>query len=358
MEDSVKCVRVSVVVPAYNAASFLRPTLASLASLRPPAEEVIVVDDGSNDDTLALAADLLRDLGIEGRVVRQRNQGVSAARNRGIAEAQGDYVLFLDADDWVAPVLTERVRAAIGSGDARAPDVVCWRFQHVNQDGTPLPTFDSSFADGLPRDSTGRQTLARVLRDETQAICTLSAAYRRDFLRNHDLGFTEGCATGEDSEFIWKALAVAERVVWVDEVLSYYVNRAGSVNTTAHVRRLDGVLAYQRVSAFLRGIPGEETAELAEIVDRRIIPRYMLALSVLVGAKAAHRNTVQSIEDRHPGLTEGMRRRIHEATRRGHDVPFAWRLLAFSPRLCIWYLKGRSSVGRVIRSATALRVRK
>ena len=85
---------VSVVIPAYNAARFLLETLESVRRQSRQPLEVLVVDDGSTDDTARIARDVP---GV--RVVRQANAGVSAARNRGIEEARGSLIAFLDADD-------------------------------------------------------------------------------------------------------------------------------------------------------------------------------------------------------------------------------------------------------------------
>jgi glycosyltransferase involved in cell wall biosynthesis len=84
-------VRISVVIPCFNGAQFLRETLESVRHQTYPAHEVIVVDDGSTDDSAAIA-------GPPVRVIRQTNQGESVARNRGIDEATANWIAFLDAD--------------------------------------------------------------------------------------------------------------------------------------------------------------------------------------------------------------------------------------------------------------------
>ena len=106
---------VSVVVPCYNGARFLRETLASALAQPHAVLEIIVVDDGSTDDSAAIA----ESFGPPVRVIRQANQGESVARNRGIDEAKGDWIAFLDADDVWVPEKTERQLAAV-AGDVRA----------------------------------------------------------------------------------------------------------------------------------------------------------------------------------------------------------------------------------------------
>ncbi len=102
---------VSVVIPCYNASPFLRETLDSALNQTHPPLEVIVVDDGSTDDSATIA----KSYGPPVRVIRQENQGESVARNRGIDEAQGEWIAFLDADDrWEADKLRTQLKA-IGS---------------------------------------------------------------------------------------------------------------------------------------------------------------------------------------------------------------------------------------------------
>ena len=99
----------SIVIPCYNAGRFLGEALASIAAQSRPAAEVVVVDDGSTDDSAALA----ERAGPPVRVIRQANQGESVARNVGLRAAGGDYVLFLDADDLLASESIARLGAAV-----------------------------------------------------------------------------------------------------------------------------------------------------------------------------------------------------------------------------------------------------
>src|SRR5687767_6379658 len=93
---------VSVVVPAYNAAATLAEALRSLVGQTFPRWEAIVVDDGSSDGTADVAAQFA-EMDTRFRVIRQANQGEAGARNAGIEAARFDWLLFLDADDWMAP---------------------------------------------------------------------------------------------------------------------------------------------------------------------------------------------------------------------------------------------------------------
>jgi glycosyltransferase involved in cell wall biosynthesis len=111
---------VSVVIPAYNAAATLRETLGSVLGQTYRRLEVVIVDDGSADGTAQIAAAAARrDPRI--RLVRQRNAGVAAARNRGIAETAGTFIAFVDADDlWAPDKIARQVAALQTAGDDTA----------------------------------------------------------------------------------------------------------------------------------------------------------------------------------------------------------------------------------------------
>lgn len=126
---------VSVVIPAFNYARFLPATIESVLAQTHSALEVILVDDGSTDDTREVAA---RFTDPRVRYVWQKNAGLSAARNTGIREARHDFVAFLDADDLWLPGFLRAVLdrfAALGTGYA----MVATHTGRVDADGRPLP---------------------------------------------------------------------------------------------------------------------------------------------------------------------------------------------------------------------------
>ena len=114
--------RVSIIVPACNASGFIRRALESLGAGK-DVFEAIVVDDGSTDDTAAVARSWFAERGINGRVMSLgRNRGPAAARNHGIAQARGDWVAFLDADDgWLTGKL--ELQSALARQN---PEIALW----------------------------------------------------------------------------------------------------------------------------------------------------------------------------------------------------------------------------------------
>ncbi len=126
---------VSVIIPACNAAAFLRGTLESVLSQTYRDLEVLVVDDGSEDDTARIVeAVAVRDRRVN--LFRQRNQGVAVARNTAVTRATGTYIAPLDADDiWFPTKIEKQVRSMEDDGPLVGLNYTWWR--GLDEDGTP-----------------------------------------------------------------------------------------------------------------------------------------------------------------------------------------------------------------------------
>lgn len=122
---------VTVVIPCFNQARFLPAAVRSVLAQRGPAVDCVVVDDGSSDDTVAVATQL----GV--RVIQQRRRGVGQARNTGLASAQTDLIVFLDADDELTPAALARGAAALHADPAAA--AVVGRCRPITPAGELLP---------------------------------------------------------------------------------------------------------------------------------------------------------------------------------------------------------------------------
>ena len=108
--------RIAVIVPAYNAVAHIRETIQSILEQTRPADEIVVVDDGSTDDTASVAAKVSDKV----TVVRQKNGGQGSARQRGMKAVTADWLLFLDADDLLYPVALEKLAATLANNPVAA----------------------------------------------------------------------------------------------------------------------------------------------------------------------------------------------------------------------------------------------
>ena len=100
--------RFSVIIPLFNKAPYIKKALESVRSQTFSDFEIVVVDDGSTDNSFTEAKSLLEDSDVRYQLKHQDNAGVSTARNNGVSLSKGDYLCFLDADDWWAPSFLEK----------------------------------------------------------------------------------------------------------------------------------------------------------------------------------------------------------------------------------------------------------
>ena len=203
--------RISAVIPAYNSAGFIADAIASIRAQTVPVSEIIVVDDGSRDHT----AERVRALGEDIHLIEQSNQGPSAARNRGIEAAGGDWIAFLDADDQWLPDRLERQFAVL----ARHPDVALVAGDMREIDAHDAVICDSVLARHGLREAFDEHPVpraaARLL--EKNFIPTGTVLARRDILRALG-GFRTDIRYGEDLE-LWVRIALQHPIVMLPEVM-------------------------------------------------------------------------------------------------------------------------------------------
>ena len=221
--------RFSVVIPAYNAAATLARAIDSVRAQTWPAHEIIVVDDGSSDATAEVAARY----GDAVHLVRQPNRGVSAARNAGAAAATGDWLAFLDADDWYTPQRLQWHAEWIAE-DATL-DCLTGDYEYRDAAGTLLGTSMAQHASGRMMLSKAAGS-ARVVMEAPEEIAAFVADHFGD---THTLsvprarfvelgGYPTGYKVCEDVHFLTRLVAASRRIGVICENLGAYVIHDGS----------------------------------------------------------------------------------------------------------------------------------
>lgn len=307
----------------YNLEHFITPLLHSLLDQSEKKFEVIFVDDGSTDRTAQVVEDLLaRHPILQSKLIRTVNSGVSAARNTGLAAATGDYVLFLDGDDYADSALVQRIDQHTGE---REPDILCWGYSLVREDKSTIVSFISSSGD-----TTGSEALKNIFVHKTLRIWTGSVAFRRDFLLKNGIKYTERCVNGEDQEFIYKALSRASRVLSIPDVLSYYLQRTSSISNTYNVNKFDVVNAFKRVGEYFRAHPFQEAAMISGLLlGREMTENYFYNLKTCLSGTTGTRirSLLQDIDDAYPELNHEMRLIMQRY--QGDDRQLAFQIKAF-----------------------------
>lgn len=227
--------KLSIIIPAYNAEAYLPQCLDSILAQEHQGCEVIVVDDGSTDGTAAL---LERYPDV--KVVHQENRGMSTARNRGLDEAQGEYILFVDSDDLLTDGALETLVAEFGGEDILAFNA---RKMH---DATGQQTYNPTIREPETTDGWTYFCRHRLEATDIHFVCIWQRAYRRQFLIDNNLRFADGILRAEDDLFTTQAMLAAKTLRTITPCLYIYRIRANSITTTVDRRRFDDSLRVQR----------------------------------------------------------------------------------------------------------------
>ena len=204
----------SVIIPCFNRGSRIQKTLLSLSGFHDAPLEVIVVDDGSSDDSVLVAERALKAIEVQclsGRVVGGMHRGACAARNIGLRESRGDYVLFLDSDDLAeSDGLTALIRCMQSS---ERPDIAYgWVWVQdtsgkcIAKHGTPLSECRNRIFD--------------------HPWHTSGAVYRKALLERCG-GWDESLTLGDDWEFGARARLAAKKIHYEDICAGFYVQHGG-----------------------------------------------------------------------------------------------------------------------------------
>lgn len=239
---------IDAVIPAYNAARYIGRALASVRAQTLPARRIVVVDDGSSDET----ASIVTRCGADIVLLEQTNRGPAAARNRGVSACGAELVAFLDADDEWLPETLEKLAAVF----QRHPDATLVTGDMAAVDDASHVTLRSWFArQGIAREVAGwcgepvPNAVAALLRKNF--VSTSVVLVQRELLSSLG-GFREDLRYGEDLE-LWARIAARHPIVCLPDVLG--LRRQHPRNTTKSMEPMLKDLA--RMSEIVRGWGGE-----------------------------------------------------------------------------------------------------
>lgn len=255
--------RVSIVMPVYNGVRFIAEALASVQREPGIEAEIIVVDDGSTDETALVVSSLSEN---DGRIslLKGEHKGVSRARNVGVKAATGEYVTFLDSDDVCPPGrIARQAQKLAGRPDAAAVIGETLLFEELTEDLQPAP---------------GTRYL------QILTVTLHSALFRRDVFDKLGL-FDETLAFSEDFDFFLRLAETEAPLVIETEIASLYRRHPGSMTTNTNAVKAGMLAALQRSLARRRNTG--RTAPVNHFFTRRLAAESAFAAGTAPKAEGA-----------------------------------------------------------------------
>lgn len=255
--------KASVIVPVYNVEAYLEKCVQSILRQTERDFELLLVDDGSTDSSGQLCEELAKkDSRI--RVIHQENQGLGGARNTGIREAKGDWLLLVDSDDWIEP---EILGKSLEAGLREEADMVVFPFRSVDEEGRELAVFRENIPVGR----------AFALKERKDILLTAPVAwnklYRTAFFRETGLAYPSR-VWYEDIRTTPKLMALARRMVFLGDIGYNYLQRQGSIMNSGKVaRNVEIIEAFDDILPWFReqGLFAEYRQELEHLTVAHIL---------------------------------------------------------------------------------------
>ena len=203
----------SVIIPLYNKAPYVKKALETVCAQTYRDYEIIVINDGSTDNSAVVADEYLKaTYGIDYQIISQQNAGVSAARNNGVAASSGDYISFLDADDWWEPTYLEKMAKLIEDYPEAGLYACNYVYYKPGKTRVAVNNIETGYFN-YPK---------AYYEGGAMPVTSISVAVPRKVFEEVG-GFPLGIKLGEDF-LLWAKIAMKYKVAFLNEPLAWYNN--------------------------------------------------------------------------------------------------------------------------------------
>lgn len=233
----------TLAIPVYNMEQYLPRCMETMLAQTCQDFEILLVDDGSTDNSGQMCDDYAAKHSDFIRVVHKENGGLSSARNAGIDAAKGKYIIFPDPDDWVEPDYVEKLLEYRQQFDA---DLVCTGY-FVDTENNCIPAKQ----DQLPMTLSGTEAQKALILPPQMNGFAWNKLYRLDIIRENALRFLDDVGITEDLNFAYRYLAFCQTVCFAPSARTYhYFQRDGAATRSGFSqRKLDSLRTYEKIIA-------------------------------------------------------------------------------------------------------------
>lgn len=231
-------IKLSVIVPCYNVEKYLNACVDSILQAKIDDMEIILVNDGSKDNTLEICLDYKKKYPNLIKIVDKKNGGLSDARNVGISKAKGEYLAFIDSDDTINENFIKEMIEKAYAGDF---DMVTCGVKMIYED------HEVAVNPGYLTDLIGKEAIKGQMYDFYPAAC--NKIYKKELFK--DLKFKKGVAY-EDVEFMYRLLPNIKRIGVVEGFYYEYMQREGSITYTFNEKLYDMVNNFDSIFKYYK----------------------------------------------------------------------------------------------------------
>lgn len=255
--------KLSIIIPVYNVEKYVEKTLVSVCNQDYDDYEIIIINDGSPDNSLRICEEFAKTCSRNIKIISQVNGGLSKARNTGLINSSGEYVWFIDSDDWIEENCLSKLCSLLDNVD----ELVIGG-DNVSDETNEFLSCRNLYPDYHLKTLTGIETWEK-------GICQLSAAvfaiYRKEFLDANNLSFIEGIYH-EDAEFCPKASYLSKATRYYSEVIYHVRQNPNSITRKPNIKKsYDNIFVAQKLVVFCENM-----------VCSRLKPKYYKFASVII----------------------------------------------------------------------------
>ena len=220
---------VSIIMPVYNVECYIRDSIESVLRQTYENIELIIVDDGSVDNSICLVEQILSSSHIIYRIIKQKNAGQGEARNTGMRYSSGKWIYFLDADDIIAD---NTIKSLVEAGEMKNLDLVFSLFKEIYC----LDEVRRRCKKGVLKIFNAEELQLEFLK-RNYVVLAPGTLYRKSILEQNGL-FYEKIPWSEDQQFIWRVLCHIEKAGFLDESLYHYLRHSGSIMSATKAKAM------------------------------------------------------------------------------------------------------------------------
>jgi glycosyltransferase len=257
--------KLSIIIPVYNTEEYIRQCIDSVMNIKNIETEIIAVNDGSTDRTKDILEEYTENHDRI-KVITQENQGASAARNTGIKASTGDYIYFLDSDDWVDTVSFEKIIRQLEDDykSGEKTDIVVGK-EKAYSEFTKEEVLDERIPRQLiGKTVSGKEYMIKSIKGKFWNVRLPIYLYSRKLLMDNSIYFPTGRRSNEDEVFSIDVFYHAEKLKITDEIFGNYRARSGSIMSVLNITHAEDI--FENAKELLERYRNEKDSETKEII--------------------------------------------------------------------------------------------